>query len=360
MIIAAPGSLRRATIKDVAAKAGVSFKTVARVVNGDPQVRPDLREVVSAALAELDYRPHRAARALRGNRTFAIALLMGSHDEPTGEALGHFPDYLGQVIAGCTQACRPAGYHLVLEAFAYGDQRKAMAHAAGLLHDLAPDGVVLAPPLCDLEWLLDVLDARAIPFARLMPGRDLDRGSCLAVDDRTAARELTRLLLQAGHRELAFISGPADHLAAQARGDGFTDAVAAQPGAKARFAHGDFYLASGERAGRRLLTQLDRPTAVFAANDAMAAGVLKAAADLGLSVPEDVAVVGFDGSLVAELTHPPLTTARQPTAQLARQAAALLIEAAGSGERLPDRIIRLGCTIIQRASTTAALEGEEC
>jgi len=101
---------RRPTIKDVAREAGVSFKTVSRVVNHDARVNAGMREAVETAMAALDYRPHRAARALRGNRTYAIALLAGARDEPLQGGAVPFPEYLGEVIAGCTQTCRPAGF----------------------------------------------------------------------------------------------------------------------------------------------------------------------------------------------------------------------------------------------------------
>ncbi len=344
-------STRRPTIKDVARAAGVSFKTVSRVMNCDGRVNAAMREAVEAAMESLGYRPHRAARALRSSRTFSIALLAGSREGPESDGRAPFPEYLGEVIAGCTRACRPAGFHLVLELLAYGDQREATAVAGALLEDLAPDGVILTPPLCDLVWLLDIVEQRDIRYVRLMPGALPGRGACLAVDDFAAARTLTERLLAMGHRHVAFISGPPDHLAARARKEGFDAAVAACHGASAQIGEGDFFLASGEREALRLLTVTDRPTVLFAANDAMAAGALRAAAALGLAVPGDLAVAGFDDSSIASLTTPALTSVRQPTAELAHAAAAALIAAAISGEPARPETIRLACTIIERAST---------
>jgi LacI family transcriptional regulator len=344
---------RRPTIKHVAARAGVSFKTVSRVMNGDIHVNSAMRDAVETAMAALGYRPHRAARSLRTSRTFAIALLAGSRDEPARGERAAFPEYLGEVIAGCTRACRPAGFHLVLELLTYGDRRKAAAVAGALLDDLAPDGVVLVPPLCDLGWLLDLIEQRGIACVRLMPGAAPGRGACFAVDDFAAARALTERLLAAGHRRLAFIAGPPDHLAARARHEGFERAVAACPGASARIGEGDFFLASGEREATRLLAGPDRPTALFAANDSMAAGALRAAAALGLAVPGDLAIAGFDDSSVAGLTTPPLTSVRQPTAELARRAAATLIAAAAAGRSPVPGVERLECTIVERESSRA-------
>jgi len=351
-----PGAGRRPTIKDVAREAGVSFKTVSRVMNNDSHVNVGMREAVEAAMAALGYRPHRAARSLRTSRTYAIALLAGSRDEPAPGERTHFPEYLGEVIAGCTRACRPAGFHLVLELLTYGDQRRAAAVATALLDDLAPDGVVLAPPLCDLDWLLDLLETRAIPFVRLMPGAFPERGACLAINDFAAASDLTDRLLAAGHRHLAFVAGPPDHLAAQARRGGFESALSACPGARATIGEGDFFVASGEREALRLLAGPDRPTALFAANDAMAAGALKAAAALGLAVPGDLAIAGFDDSSIATLTTPTLTSVRQPTAELARRAAAQLIAAAGRNEAPRADTLRLPCAVIERDSTRTLAE----
>lgn len=352
---------RRPTIKDVAREAGVSFKTVSRVMNRNGSVNAAMRDAVEAAMVRIGYRPHRAARALRSSRTYAIALLAGSRDEPAFDARTPFPEYLGEVIAGCARACRPAGFHLVLELLAYGDRRKAASVAGALLDDLAPDGVVLTPPLCDLAWLLDLLEQRAIAYVRLMPGALPGRGACLTVDDFAAARELTGRLLAAGHRDLAFISGPPDHLAAQARRAGFEAAVAACPAARSRVGEGDFFLASGEREALHLLSGTDRPTALFAANDAMAAGALRASAALGLTVPEDLAIAGFDDSSIASLTAPPLTSVRQPTAELAHRAVSALIAGSSAAEPVRPETVRLACTIVERASTrnsSSPFEGE--
>lgn len=340
---------RRATIKDVAARAGVSFKTVSRVVNASPTVNPEIRAAVQRAMAELDYRPHQAARALRSRRTYAIALLAGSRDEPRDGAEAQFPAFLGDVVAGCAQGCRPAGYHLVLELLAYGDEPQAKALATRLLDDVAPDGVVLVPPLSDLGWLLDLLDARGVPAVRLLPGTAPDRGTCLALDDFAAAAAMTRHLLALGHRRIGFIAGLPDHLAARERQAGFAAAMAEVPGSAACLGEGDFHLAAGEREAGRMLRQSPRPTAIFAANDAMAAGALRAAPQLGLAVPCDVSIAGFDDSAIASLAHPSLTTMRQPVRAMASHAVAMLTgRATGPAP--------FACELVTRDSTTKAHE----
>jgi len=340
---------KRPTIKDVAARAGVSFKTVSRVLNGEASVNADIRAAVEQAMAQLDYRPNRAARTMRGNRSFAVAVLAGGRDEPADGAAVQFPPFMGDVVAGAAQGCRPAGYHLVLELLAYGDQARAAAITTALLDDVAPDGVVLVPPLSDLGWLLDLLETRGVPHVRLMPGAEPGRGLSLALDDHAAAKAMTQALLDLGHRRIGFISGPADHLAAADRRAGFAAAIKACPGASAVHDAGDFYMASGEAAAARLLALPDRPTAIFAANDSMAAGALRAAMARGLSVPGDVSVAGFDDSTVAQLTVPALTTVRQPVRDMARHAVAMLITAAQGHKAPPAR--QFTCELVQRAST---------
>lgn len=337
---------RRATIKDVAARAGVSFKTVSRVVNASPTVNPQIRAAVQRAMMELDYRPHQAARALRSRRTYAIALLAGSREEPHDGAEAQFPAFLGDVVAGCAQGCRPAGHHLVLELLAYGDEAQARALATRLLDDVAPDGVVLVPPLSDLGWLLDLLDARGVPAVRMLPGTAPDRGVCLALDDFAAAGAMTRHLLSLGHRHVGFIAGLPDHLAARERQAGFQAAMAEVTGSAASLGEGDFHITSGEREAERMLRQAPRPTAIFAANDAMAAGALRTAARLGLAVPGDLSVAGFDDSAIARLSSPPLTTMRQPVRAMASHAVAMLAGQATAAAQF-------ACELVTRDSTAA-------
>ncbi len=344
---------RRPTIKDVASHAGVSFKTVSRVVNGDASVTPRLREAVEASMEALHYRPHRAARALRGNRSYTIVMLAGWQHAAPDDAETEFPDYLGDVLLGCTQACGASGYHVVLEFLTYGDQKHAEGRLRGLLEDLQPDGILLVPPMCDLPWLLDMLDERGVHAVRLMPGTLPDRGTCLGVEDFEASQEMANLLLGNGHRRIAFLSGPPDHLAAAARRDGFLAAMADFPDAEVTLASGNFLLDSGEREALRLLSAFPRPTALFAANDAMAAGALKAAASLGLSVPADLSLAGFDDSFVARLTTPGLTTVRQPTRELAQRAVKILVQSAQQGAQPQTEFSRMACSIVRRESTRA-------
>ena len=346
---------RPPTIKDVAREAGVSFKTVSRVINGSSSVNREMRAAVEAAMAKLAFRPHRGARSLRSNRSYTLALLCSrlprlhqDDDAPT-----YFSDFLLELIVGCERGSRRTGYHMVLEFFDEEREGAIEEEARALIADLKPDGVLLAPPLCDMTGLMDLLDEQGVRFVRLMPGTALERGACFMIDDFAAGREIGARLLEAGHREIAFVSGLPNHIAAGARYGGLAAAAAAYPDARIRVVPGDFSYESGVRAAPHLLHDANRATAVFAANDAMAAGIINVAAQGGVSVPAEVSVVGFDDSFFARLLTPRLTTVRQPTREIAETATATLIEGAQANQPLEARTVRLPYEIVERASLAA-------
>ncbi len=353
------GSGKAPTIKDVAREAGVSFKTVSRVINRNPSVNAEMRRAVEGAMRALNYRPHQAARALRSQRSYSIALLAGwATDAPWQDAGSadepRMSEFLGELMIGCSSACRQGGYHLIFEFLAYGDERGGRRALDALLDNLRPDALLLPPPLCDVAWLLDLLEARGLRHARLLPGTQLSRGLGFGIDDRGAAEEITRLLLEAGHRNLAMIAGPPDHFAASERRRGFEAAVAGVHGARGRVIEGDFFIAGGRRAALDLLGRRDAPTAIFAANDAMAAGVLAAAAQLGVAVPAQLSVAGFDDTLIARLAQPGLTTVRQPVFEMGAQAAARLIADLAEGAAATPELVRLDYAITRRGSIGVA------
>jgi LacI family transcriptional regulator len=343
---------RAPTIKDVARAAGVSFKTVSRVINGSSSVNPEMRAAIEAAMAKLAYRPHRGARSLRSNRSYTLALLCSrmvrlrdEEDTPT-----FFSDFLLELIVGCERATRRTGYHMVLEFFDEEREGSIEEEAHALIADLKPDAILLAPPLCDDAGLMDLLEEREIRFARLMPGTALERGACFMIDDFAAGRDIGGKLLEAGHRRIAFVSGLPNHIAAGARYGGLAAVAASYPDARIRVVAGDFTYASGVHAAQELLGLAKRPTAIFAANDAMAAGIINTAAQLGVEVPGELSVVGFDDSFFARLLAPGLTTVRQPTRDLATTATAMLIQGAQDDEPLLSRTVRLAYDVVDRAS----------
>jgi len=327
---------RSVTIVDIAKRAGVSFKTVSRVLNGAPTVAEELRRKVEAAMRELDYKPNRAARLLRGGKAQALGFIVGAQGErrDSPDIDRRMPSYAADVILGLLQACRTAENHLVIESVSAGDAGEAQAILERFLDLVKLDGIVLVPPLCDTDWILDVLESRDLPFARINPGLQLGRGLCLVIDNRRAAREVGEAILSFGHRRIGFIDGPDAHAAQRDRKTGLLEAVAEVPGATVEVRQGNFLFTSGLERGRELLDLADPPTAIFAANDEMAAGVLAAAIDRGLSVPAELSLVGFGGLAIAQHSWPRITTVSQPTIEIARIAGQRLIEGrAGDAEK---------------------------
>jgi LacI family transcriptional regulator len=328
------------TIDDVAELAGVSIKTVSRVLNQEPHVRESTRERVLAAAKELDYTPNISARALAGSRSYLIGLY---YDNPS-------PGYVGQIEHGAMTACRRAGYHLIVEEI-QETGTPLRDRIAAFQARVRPEGVILTPPLCDLPELLDALDAAGANYVRISPSQDLERSPYVYIDDRRAAEEMTLHLQQLGHRDIAFIQGSPDHLAAARRCEGFRDAMASAglPVRPEWIQPGRFSFLSGLEAGERLLASPDRPTAIFAGNDDMALGVMAVANRLHIEIPSDLALVGFDDSPSAQVVWPQLTTVRQPTADMAAVAAEMLIERKAAAREPPGR--RLDFTLVQRQSS---------
>ncbi|MBA4217104.1 MAG: LacI family DNA-binding transcriptional regulator [Proteobacteria bacterium] len=304
------------TIVDVAREAGVSIKTVSRVLNHEPGVHENTRDQVLKVVEALRYRPKQSARSLAGGRSFLIGLL---YYDPSA-------NFVGSVQQGATLRCRELGYHLVVESL-HNDAPDLRQQVDRMVLALRPDGMILTPPLCDNPEVLAALRESGTPCVLISPERDIRGVPSVRMDDVHAAEEITNLLLSLGHRHIAFIKGPPDQSASAARYQGFLSALHAhdlhpdpeliQPGA--------FTFATGREAAHHLLSRRQRPTAVFASNDDMALGVLAAAQRLGLAVPGELSVVGFDDSPMAALVWPSLTTVRQPVAEMARVAVEMLV-----------------------------------
>jgi LacI family transcriptional regulator len=342
-----------ATIYDVAALAGVSIKSVSRVLNRGPNVSPSLEARVQAAVESLDYRPRLSARALAGASSYLIAAFVDAELTLGHWRSGRGNDYLSRLEYGSLVECRKAGHHLLVELVDYGSA-ELEGSLLSLLRSLRPDGVLLTPPNSDDPKVMDVLERTGTPFVRLGAETDLQRGMRVFMDDRQAAIDMTRHLIDRGHRRIGFVSGPASYAASRARREGFQSALAdhglvADPSI---IVEGDFTFESGRRAGEALLAVSDRPTAIFASNDDMALGVLNAAVATGVRAPEDIAVCGFDDTPSAMLSTPPLTTIRQPVAEMAAAATRLLLPqsrgVAGQAEQV-------GYTLIERISTSAGI-----
>jgi LacI family transcriptional regulator len=304
------------TIHHVARRAGVSIKTVSRVLNLEPNVSPDTRERVRAAVEALQYRPNQSARSLAGTRSFLIGLF---YDNPS-------PAYVSDVQLGAISRCREAGYHVIVEPLESASPDVG-AQVRATLSTLRVDGVILTPPVCDNPAVMAALDAAGTPYVRIAPQSELGRAAYVHMDDRRAAAEMTRRLIAEGHRDIGFIKGHPDHGASHLRFQGYAEALA-ERGYELRpdrLAQGWFSFASGVEAAEQLLAGGDRPTAIFASNDDMALGVIAAAARMGIKAPGALSVAGFDDTPAACMVWPQLTTVRQPIEAMAAAAADLLI-----------------------------------
>lgn len=333
----------RPTIKEVSKIAGVSFKTVSRVLNNEKHVSEETRRRVEEVVARLNFRPSHAARTLAGRRSFQVALL---YDNPS-------PYYVYHVQAGAQQRCTELGYRLLLQPID-SQSPDLIANVMALIDEAHLDGLILSPPVTEAAALLEALDRRGLPYVRIAPGVQKGAGMSASMDDVAAARELTRHLIDLGHRSIAFISGPESHVSSSDRLAGYrleleAHGIAFDP---ALVVAGDYSFQSGREAAATLLAREPRPTAIFAGNDDMAAGALATAHERDIAVPEALSIAGFDDSDLAKAVWPPLTTIRQPVRELAYAAADLML----SGNA-PQPRVTLEHKLMVRATTGPAPRG---
>lgn len=313
--------MKSVTIIEIAERAGVSMKTVSRVLNGEPNVREATREKVKKAAAELNYQPNVFARSLASKRSFVIAHF---HDNPS-------PDYLEKVYTGVYQVCRSSGYFAVMEPLSVPYTESAREY----LDRFKVDGVILSPPISDNLELIDSLRERGIPIVRLSPRSHHELSSYAYIDDDAATKTMTDHLIELGHARIGFVAGPAEHGAAHKRKAGFrhaTEGAGLSP-EHCPIVQGDFSVRSGFSAAEKLLADEANVTAIVAANDDMAVGVVMAAMKQGLDVPGDLSVTGFDGSRLGDIIWPQLTTVRQPVEEMAAEVTAMLLKEIVSKEQ---------------------------
>ena len=311
----------KSTIFDVAQRAGVSIKTVSRVVNREPNVRDVTRERVERAIDELNYRPDQSARNLASHRSHLIGLV---YDDPAAYELPS-SGYIINMQQGALRACRSAMHELLIHPCDF--RRKNVGNELrAVITDARLSGVILAAPLSNMSRIVRAVQATNTPFVRLSPGRRLRNQLCVVTDDQQSCQKMTEYLAGLGHTRIAFVRGNQDHAAVSNRELGYKDGLQAS-GLKFRrslIADGDNSFASGEQCAAKLLNRKQPPTAIFAANDDMAAGVIRTAARMGISVPHELSVAGFDDITLARQLDPTLTTIRQPLASMAEKAVAML------------------------------------
>lgn len=327
----------RPTIRDVARLAGVSIKTVSRVINDQQYVSTEKKARILEVMAETGFQPSHAARALAGHRSHQIALIC---DNPN-------PWYIYEIQLGVRERCARDKIRMIAQPYDRASPT-LLEDITALIDQASPDGLVLAPPACDDQRVLDELKRRGIPFARLQPGLRVEEGPSASIDNDGAAFDMTSHLLTLGHRRIGFIVGDRSYAASGQRLAGHIRALGAA-GVELDMAlirQGQFDFASGEAAADALLSMDAPPTAIFASSDDMAAGVLAAAHRRGIRVPDTLTVVGFDDGPTARLVWPALTTVRQPVRALADAATDLLLSppAAGAAQqrRLPHELVLRG------------------
>lgn len=315
-------------MSDIARRAGVSPMTVSRVVNGDARVRQATREKVEKIIRETGYVPDPAARILARAGAGRIGLIYANPSD----------SYLADVLSGALEGARSVGLLLLIEPSRAGAPDEE-AEAVRRLAAGGVQGVIVPPPLGESAATLDAIGAAGLKAVLLAAPATRDGLVSLSVDGVAAGAEMARHLLDLGHRRIGFIEGRVDQSASRDRRLGAEAAVRGVDGAVLIVEVGDFTYRSGFEATRRLLNRPDRPSAVFASNDDMAAGALAAVHAAGLSTPGDVSVAGFDDSRLAASVWPALTTIRQPTADMARRAAVLLGRGVASQEPVPHQLI---------------------
>jgi LacI family transcriptional regulator len=332
------------TINDVARIAGVSKKTVSRVINRSPLLGDETRRRVQEVIGDLGYIPNPQARALALRRNFLIGLV---HDNPNAQTVMN-------VQQGMLEALRGTEFEMVVRPL----DRGSSTMLDDLRHFLERQrlfGVLLMPPVCENDTVARLCDQIGCRYVR-MGSVTLDTPEhMVASNDREAVRGATEYLLSCGHRRIGLIAGPHGFRSARERRLGFEDALSGAGIALPRsmIADGNYTFDSGITAGERLLDVMPRPTAIFACNDEMAAGVIHAARQRGLDVPRDLSIIGFDDTPIAAHIWPPLTTVRWPIASMARSAALKLIAGASGEDDGSDSVEEPSLflsTLIRRAS----------
>ena len=290
---------------------------MSRALNDAPHVSEAVRRKVKDAAAALDYHPNIAAQSLIARRSFLIGL---TYERPS-------PSYVVELQNGALARLENGRYRLVVLPFNHVASRPA--ELGKLLLRAGLDGVLLAPPACDQSELLDMLERQKLAYARITPHSELDRGTVVAMDEVAAGHAVAAHILALGHRRVGIILGDPSHAASKGRLEGyrqaFTDVGISID--ETLTVTGDFTYDVGYQVALDLLRRAPRPSAILAQNDDMAVAAIAAARDLGLAVPGDVSIAGFDNSEVSRTAWPQLTTVHQPVREMAWDAANRLIAA---------------------------------
>jgi LacI family transcriptional regulator len=322
------------------------MKTVSRVFNNEPNVRDRMRQRVEAAAKALNYRPNPSARSLAGNRSYLISLV---YDDPAAGSA-----YVMEIIVGMLAACEKFGYSAMLRPLEFSNAGNVEA-VENSIAQYRPDGLILVPPFADDLRLLRRLDELGVNYATISARAKLAHeriGTIL--DERKASAEMIDHVVALGHRRIAHVAGPAPHGGRAWRLAGYRDGLRRAGIAfdEDLVVDGGFSFELGIAGAKRLLDLPERPTAIFAANDDSACGVMHEAFARGLQIPRDLSVFGFDDTPAARQIWPGLTTVRQPCREMGRVAAEQLLASIrdpGAGH-----LVHIPYELVMRQSTGPA------
>jgi len=335
-----PEKVRAPNIRDVARLAGVSYQTVSRVLNEHPSIRDTTKQRVLDVIREIGYRPNQAARTLVTSRSRTIGVL-------ASQTANYGPT---TSVTAIEHAAREAGYRITVTSIASTEYPSIKAALDQLQTQAVEAIVVIAPQVRVLEAIREL--EITVPYVTLQ-NADLDSHHSMSIDQVAGARMATQHLIDLGHTEIMHISGPQDWIEAEARMQGYLEAINAADLRTRAPILGDWSAHFGYYAGLELLRFRDF-TALFASNDQMALGFIHACWDSGLSVPGDISVVGFDDIPEAAHFYPPLTTVRQNFTEIGRRAVSLLLTELQGGRVEHDQIVP---ELVVRRSTAGPHSG---
>lgn len=314
---------KKPTIDDVAVLAGVGRTSVSRVLNNGPNVRPQLREKVLQAVKALNFKVNQQARSLALGETKKIGIIHASDFDKEPNSY-----YSAGIEIGALRACSDLGYALQTHSINQNSP-KVFDLISDIILNNSYAGIILTPPFCDDNNILKMAVSNKFPTISISAGlKQNNLVPNIGIDEEKAGYEITLNLINKGHKKFGYIQGIEKHLSAEQRYFGFLRAIKDTNLSEAEMLikRGNFTFKSGIELAQKILESDNRPSALICANDDMAAGALFSAHKLGLKVPEDISIVGFDDTPVSEIIWPPLTTVHQPLKEFGYAAVKTLVE----------------------------------